>query len=214
MPADISNRSLRKKKIKPAHSSPPDYGTMNVVPASDVVSCAENDEEMIFLPVCLANDIAEYLMDNKTQNTSLKCKMLQPAKIRKDADLCEARQKYFKEHAAFFKDSSFEDYPVERYAGMITNIASDWIYENLPKFYIDGDEEDEDVARWGKEKVKPMIAVESPDGDDIAVLYFNPNKIQGSGSYESMKLLEDLVKEKHLTQDDVLTVLNAVKLTN
>lgn len=62
--------------------------------------------------------------------------------------------------------------------------------------------------------VKPMIAVESPDGDDIAVLYFNPNKIQGSGSYESMKLLEDLVKEKHLTQDDVLTVLNAVKLTN
>ena len=97
---------------------------------------------------------------------------------------------------------------------MITNIASDWIYENLPKFYIDGDEEDEDAARWGKEKVKPMISVEAPDGDDIAVLYFNPNKIQGSGSYESMKLLEDLVKEKHLTQDDVLTVLNAVKLTN
>ena len=97
---------------------------------------------------------------------------------------------------------------------MITNIASDWIYENLPKFYIDGDEEDEDVARWGKEKVKPMIAVESPDGDDIAVLYFNPNKVHGSGSYTSMKLLEDLVKEKHLTQDDILTVLNAVKLAN
>ena len=171
-------------------------------------------EEMIFLPVCLANDITEYLMDNKGQNTSLKCEMLQPVKIKKDATLCEARQEYFKEHAAFFKDSSFNDYPVERYAGVITNIASDQIYENLPKFYIDGDEEDEDVARWGKEKVKPMIAVESPDGDDIAVLYFNPNKIQGSGSYESMKLLEDLVKEKHLTQDDVLTVLNAVKLTN
>ena len=85
-------------------------------------------EEMIFLPVCLANDITEYLMDNKGQNTSLKCEMLQPVKIKKDATLCEARQEYFKEHAAFFKDSSFEDYPVERYAGMITNIASDWIY--------------------------------------------------------------------------------------
>ena len=59
-----------------------------------------------------------------------------------------------------------------------------------------------------------MIAVESPDGDDIAVLYFNPNKVHSSGSYTSMKLLEDLVKEKHLTQDDILTVLNAVKLAN
>ena len=46
-----------------------------------------NHEEMIFLPVCLANDITEYLMDNKGQNTSLKCEMLQPVKIKKDATL-------------------------------------------------------------------------------------------------------------------------------
>lgn len=33
-----------KKKEKPAHSSPPDYETKNVVSPSDGVSCADFDE--------------------------------------------------------------------------------------------------------------------------------------------------------------------------
>ena len=59
MLAVISNQHLTKNNIrrkagkcKTAHSSPPDYGTMNVVPASDVVSCAENDEIVKMMDDC------------------------------------------------------------------------------------------------------------------------------------------------------------------
>ena len=166
-------------------------------------------EETIFLPADLLNTFYSLL---ELKRPDVNFKLVRAFRFTHDSQAREQRQKYFESHSYIFKGTPYEDYKPSEYTGFTSRISPDWIYKNLKYFYFGGQEEDEEVKDWRKAGSKPALVEESADGSDVAVVNIDAAKFKNIGSYNSLKAVEELMKTKNLTEDDIMTVISAVQL--
>ena len=118
---------------------------------------------------------------------------------------------FFFLHKDLFVGTEYEDFPISEYVGLKSNIDNDYLAEKLKLFR--GDEKDEEVKRWEKEREAAFLIKKAPDSSDYAMLNLDARIFSAAGSYEKIEELQRLMEEKDLDQDDIMIILKSLKLT-
>lgn len=166
-------------------------------------------DETIYLPADLMGTFFG-MIDYKRPD--IEYKVLQPLKIAHNKKRSQERRMYVEKHCRFFDGTPHECHEDRIYWGLISKISPDWIYENIKYFYFDGDEEDEEVKVFRGAYNKPKLFVFDEEYSDSIELDLDSRKFTDIGSYYDFQNMRDLMKLKHLTEDDIMLILNTVNL--
>lgn len=103
-----------------------------------------------------------------------------------------------------------EDFPISEYVGLKSNIDKVILHEKLKLFR--GDEKDEEVKKWEKEREAAFLIKKAPDSSDYAILNLDSRIFSAVGSYEKIEELQRLMEEKGLDQDDIMIILKSLTI--
>ena len=168
---------------------------------------AQKIDETVYLPVDLIGTFAGVIGRKRPDN---KYKILQSIKIDYNEKRTQERKEYVEKHAHFFDGTPYECHDDRAYRGLISRISPDWIYANLKYFYFDGDEEDEEVKIFRGAYDKPKLSVLDEDYTDSITIDLDSRRFKGVGSYYDFQNMKNLMELKHLTDDDIMLILNTV----
>lgn len=164
-------------------------------------------ENIIYIPQPMAWALEAFL---KRDCPALECEIIPKWKIKYglygEADISH----FLYLHKDLFADTEYEEFPMSEYVGLKSNIDTDYIVQKLKLFH--GDEKDEEVKKWEKERESAFLIKKAPDSSDYAMLNLDSRIFSAVGSYEKMEELQRLMEEKDLDQDDIIIILKSLEL--
>ena len=113
-------------------------------------------------------------------------------------------------HKDLFAGTEYEDFSISEYVGLKSNIDTDYIVQKLKLFR--GNEKDEEVKKWEKEREGAFLIKKAPDSSDYAMLNLDARIFSAVGSYEKIEELQKLMEEKGLDQDDIMIILKSLTI--
>lgn len=164
-------------------------------------------EHLVSLPLTVSDYVEEVV--EKLGPTGAYVK---PASI-DTAEQEAACHKFFLKHYLEFGNELDEE---DIYYPFVSNIKDEDLVEFLIKYFYNDDYADEilSLTEDSHDESSDVIVrhPDSPDDRREIVMSLDDSVIDDYGDFEAMEKLNELMQSKHLTQNDLLIVLNAVKL--
>lgn len=164
-------------------------------------------EHLVSLPLTVSDYVEEIV--EKLGPTGAYVK---PASI-DTAEQEAACHKFFLKHYLEFGNELDEE---DIYYPFVSNIKDEDLVGFIVKYFYDDDYADEilSLTEDSHDESSDVIVryPDSPDDRREIVMSLDDSVIDDYGDFEAMEKLNELMQSKHLTQNDLLIVLNAVKL--
>lgn len=164
-------------------------------------------EHLVSLPLTVSDYVEEVV--EKLGPTGAYVK---PVSINTPEQEAACHKFFLRHHSEFGNDLDEED----TYYPFVSNIKDEDLVEFIVKYFYDDEYIGEILSLTADSHDESSDVIVrypgSPDDRREIILPLDDSVIDDYGDFEAMEKLNELMQNKHLTQSDLLVVLNAIKL--
>ena len=171
------------------------------------------EKTLFFIPAGLRHKFSEALAQqmNVSQLPQFEIQIIHWQDIKNSPDLKAKYEQYQQASKNTFDEAGFEQQPHVFYDGVISNIEPNYLFEKL-KFFLDDKTPISTVENVTDDNTSNKMNPET--NSELVTLDIDEEYFDVFGSFEDVQKLSQLMQEKHLTDDDLQTILRSVQIRN